>query len=179
MWWHNLTQSEQLFFIVGSVSNVLFVAYVIYQLSGGDDLDAPDDAGLIFLSFRSLTAFGMFLGWTGLVVLKQGGSLYSAILAGVLAGVVAVWLAYLLIRWLLKMQSSGTLDMANAVGCQGVVHLIVPAKGQGKGKVSIEIQGALRELDAITEGGVAIPTGGKVIVVSVVSEDTLVVQSIG
>jgi membrane protein implicated in regulation of membrane protease activity len=74
------------------------------------------DADLAIFSVRSLTAFFMFLGWTAYLTLKWGRPLWLAIIAGVLAGVLAIWLAYRLIRFLLSFQSSGTLELQNAIG---------------------------------------------------------------
>jgi membrane protein implicated in regulation of membrane protease activity len=117
----------------------------------------------------------MFLGYSGVVAMHIGWSFPMAMLAGVLAGATAAWLAYKLIRLLLRLQESGTLDIENAVGQTGAVHLYIPARGAGTGKVMVEIQGALREMDAVSEEE-DIPTGTSILVVGVSDEQHLIVQ---
>lgn len=177
MFWEGLTHIEQIFFIIGGISNVLFLLYVGYQFMGGDDMDMDidGDVGFALFSFRGITAFGMFLGWTGFLTLRSGNSLFLAIIAGVIAGTIAVWLAYHLIKFLLKFQSSGTLDINRTIGKRGTVYLVIPEKDKGIGKVNIVVQGALRELDAVTDGE-AIPTGETILVYGITEGGQLLVK---
>ena len=175
MYWEGLTHIEQIFFIIGGISNVLFLLYIGYQFIGGDDMHIEGDMGFALFSFRGITAFGMFLGWTGFLTLRSGNSLFLAILVGILAGSIAVWLAYHLIKFLLKFQSSGTLDLNRAIGKRGTVYLVIPPKNEGFGKVNITIQGALRELEAVTDGD-AIPTGEAVLVFAITEGGQLLVK---
>ena len=182
-WWESLAGAEQWFWAIALVSNVLFALYLVAQFAGGHDADVDTDvefdhadAGFAVLSLRSLLAFGMFLGYTGVVVIRQGGGWFLALLIGVAAGVLAAWLAWRLLRAILRLQSSGTLDLENAVGQTGEVHLQIPAQNSGgSGKVMVEIQGALREMDALSEGE-SIPTGAPVLVVGITDEGVLIVQ---
>lgn len=179
-WWQSLEDAEQVFWSLGLISNGLFIVYIAVQFHGGHDSDlhavGEPDAGFAILSLRSLLAFGMFMGYTGVVALRLGGSWAVALLAGTAGGVLAAWLAWRLLRAVLRLQSSGTLDLQNAVGLTGFVHLRIPAGMAGTGKVMIEVQGALREMDALSEEG-DIPTGQTVLVVGLTDdEDALIVQ---
>ncbi len=177
-WYNGLQAAEQFFFIVGIISNLLFFLYVALQLIGGHDAELPEhpfDVDFALLSVRSLLAFGMFLGWTGLIVLKSGLGLPWAIAAGVLAGLLAAWLAWLLLKAMLRLQQSGNLELQNAYHQTGSVYLTIPAKGQGAGKVQIVVQGALRELDAVSDDA-EIPTGTKIIVCDITDNHLVVMQ---
>lgn len=177
-WFLQLQAAEQIFLLVGVFSNLLFLGYLAIQVFGGHDAELPDhdfDVGLALLSVRGLTAFGMFLGWTGFVVLKNGFGLAAALIAGTLAGLLAAWLAWRLIRLLLRLQDSGTLDLHNAYRQQGTVYLRIPPKGQGAGKVQIAVQGALRELEAVSDGA-EILTGAKVFVLEIIDNQLIVTQ---
>lgn len=180
-WWQALSGAEQLFWAIGLISNALFAVYLIMQFAGGHDTDVHDgdvpdlDAGFTILSLRSLLAFGMFMGYTGVVALRLGGGWLTALIAGVAAGVLAAWMAWRLLRIILRLQSSGTLDMQNAIGQTGEVYLAIPAGMHGAGKVMVEVQGALREMDAVSEE-VAIPNGQPVLVVGLTDEGALIVQ---
>lgn len=179
-WWQALGDAEQWFWTIGLISNALFAGYLILQFAGGHDTDVhhdtiDGDAGFTILSLRSLMAFGMFMGYTGVVALRLGVGWLTALLAGVAAGVLAAWLAWRLLRLILRLQSSGTLDMQNTIGQTGEVHLQIPARMSGAGKVMVEVQGALREMDAISEED-AIPTGQPILVVGITDEGALIVQ---
>lgn len=180
-WWQTLSFAEQWFWGIGLISNALFAVYLVAQFAGGHDADVHDadvpdlDAGFTILSLRSLLAFGMFMGYTGVVALRLGGGWLIALLAGVAAGVLAAWLAWRLLRIILRLQSSGTLDMQNAIGQTGEVYLAIPAGQHGTGKVMLELQGALREMDAVSEEA-AIPNGQPVLVVGLTDEGALIVQ---
>lgn len=180
-WWQALSNAEQWFWAIGLISNVLFAVYLIMQFAGGHDTDVHDtdisdlDAGFTVLSLRSLLAFGMFMGYTGVVALRLGGGWLTALIAGVAAGILAAWLAWRLLRIILRLQSSGTLDMQNAIGQTGEVYLPIPASLHGAGKVMVEVQGALREIDAVSEDA-AIPNGQPVLVVGLTDEGALIVQ---
>ena len=178
-WWQSLQGAEQAFWALGLVSNGLFILYIAVQFHAGHDgdLHAADDpdAGFAILSLRSLLAFGMFTGYTGVVTLRMGAGWPAALLAGMAGGVLAAWLAWRLLRAVLRLQSSGTLDLQNTIGQTGEVHLHIPAHMKGAGKVMIEVQGALREMDAVSEEG-DIPTGASILVVGITAEDLLIVQ---
>lgn len=180
-WWQGLETVEQWFWAFALISNVFFILYVALQFLGGHDSDVPDghhgdfDAGFTLLSVRSLLAFGMFMGYTGVVATRLGAGLIAALVAGAAAGVLAAWLAWRLLRMLLRLQSSGTLDMQQTVGQTGEVHLRIPARSGGIGKVMIQVQGALREMDAVSESE-EIPTGTPILVVALTEQGELIVQ---
>ena len=171
--------SEQIFWAIGLISNVFFGIYVAIQLLGGHDSDIHHDHDHPYwgiLSIRGILAFGMFLGWTGLVALRAGFSMPVALAIGTAAGVLAAWLAWRLILLLLRLQVSGTLDPQQVVGLTGEVHLRIPAHREGYGKVMVEAQGALRELEAVSESE-AIPTGSAILITGLTPEGVFIAQS--
>ena len=74
-----------------------------------------------------------------------------------------------------SLQSSGTIDLNNAVGQEGHVYLTIHP-GQ-TGKVQITVQDRLMVLNAIAEGNEEIKTGQRVWVVRV-SAGTLIVEKL-
>ena len=56
-------------------------------------------------------------------------------------------------------------------------YLTIPAKGNGKGKIHISVNGSLHELDAITEND-RIPTGSIVKIVDITSDNMVVVEKL-
>jgi membrane-bound ClpP family serine protease len=73
-----------------------------------------------------------------------------------------------------NLQSSGTIDVQNAVGQEGTVYLTIPADGTGKAQVTV--QDRLKVYEAVSEYGEEIPSGERIKVVKVVSGNILVVE---
>lgn len=139
---------------------------------GGGTTDS--DVSFKALSFQGLTAFFMMFGLVGWAMIRE--SRYSApvsALAAAAAGVGTVWLLKFLFESAGKLQSSGTLDIKNAVGHEGSVYLTI-RPGQ-VGKVQIAVQNCLETLDATTEQTEEIKTGQRIKVVKV-SANLLVVE---
>jgi hypothetical protein len=81
-----------------------------------------------------------------------------------------------LLFWsLMRMTSSGTLNLKNAIGKVGEAYLIIPGTRGGFGKVQITVQGSLRELDALTDDAQSIPTGTIVKVLDIIDQHILLV----
>lgn len=133
------------------------------------------DASFKLLSMQGVTSFFMMFGLVG-IAMRQGSHFGPAasIAAALGAGLFSMWLTAIIFKAALRLQTSGTIDMHNAIGTEGVVYLTVPPKGMGK--VQVEVQGRLREVEAITESGVEIPTSTRVRVTRVVTGNVLVVE---
>jgi hypothetical protein len=76
------------------------------------------------------------------------------------------------------MVQSGTLKINNAVGQVGEVYLPIGAKRSKMGKVHIKVQGSLRELEALTDSDIDLPTGSIIKVVEVISAELLLVEKL-
>ena len=143
--------------------------------SAGDHDPAHGTEGNIFfgiLSFKTLVAFAGIFGLTGLSLLKTDLGQLQRVGIAVLAGFVAMVIVAYMIRALYNLGASGSVVIQNAVGHQAEVYLRIPRKGEGRGKVTVEIQGRTLELPAVTDGD-AIATGDVVKVVDVVSGETV------
>jgi membrane protein implicated in regulation of membrane protease activity len=93
----------------------------------------------------------------------------------VAAGLASVWLIGRIFGFAGRLQSSGTLKTAAAVGSSGTVYLTIPAGGTGR--VTINFQGRLREFDAAAVEKVEIATGTPIRVVRV-DASILIVEKI-
>lgn len=185
-WWDTLTTLQKIHWGIALPSTIIFIIQLIITLAGGDadDLDADGDAdfdgdhgdGMHIFSIKSILAFLMFYGWSGLAAIQYGMIAWWTITLislgiGVLMMMFTAWLFFML----LKLQESGTMKIENAIGKQGEVYLTIPAKKGGVGKIQIIIQGSYRTLDALTEDTEDIKTGTFVEVIEVIN-DTLVVK---
>jgi membrane protein implicated in regulation of membrane protease activity len=182
LWWQALNLELQIFYGIGILALLALALQFILLLFGGLD-DATDlgdgmdhGSGLGIFSFRGITAFFLGFGWTGVIVMKDGHSLALAIVMGLLVGTILMVAIFLLMRSMMRLQSSGTLDYRNAVGEVATVYVTVPAEGKAGGQVEVMIQGRLSVAEALHKGENAIAPGTKVKVVETVGRASLVVE---
>ena len=145
----------------------------------GDHADHADHEGegswfTGMLTFRTLVAGLTFFGLAGLAGLRQWGpDLWPVTLAvAVAAGGGALMMVGSIMRWLRRQTASGTVHIDRAVGQPATVYLTVPGKKAGVGKVTVCVQNRTMEYQAVTPDQ-ELPTGAKVVVVSVVNGDTV------
>jgi len=145
----------------------------------GADVEADGHGNVLFgiLSFKALCAFSALFGLTGLIMFTRSDELFVRVGVSLMAGVTGMFGVAMLMRGLSRLQSSGTVRIANAIGKTGKCYLRIPGHGKGVGKVTLDIQERSMQFEARTEGE-PIATGARVRVVAVEGDDTLsVVQS--
>ncbi len=187
-WWDALSSMQKIHWIIAVPSTLIFIIQLIISLTTGadSDLEVSGDHdgdfsgdhgdGMHIFSVKSILAFLMFYGWGGLAAIEKGMHVWWGISAisfvlGLIMMLFTAWIFFML----LKLQSSGTLDINNALGKEAEVYLTIPAKKSGNGKVQIIIQDGYKTLDAVTEDTEDIHTGSFVEVIDVVN-DILVVR---
>lgn len=173
------------------VGGVLFGLKTILQFVGGDidggtdiDVDVIDgdlgdsDLGFKMLSLHGLTAFLLMFGLAGRASLLDGKTHgFVAVGIGSAVGVFSVWLIAWLFRVASKLQSSGTVELGEAKGKEGVVYLGIPAGETGK--VQITVAGRLKVLDAqAADAHAELKTGTPIVVTRVHAGELLIVEPI-
>jgi len=144
-------------------------------MDGHTGHDGHGDSSLKLLSFQGLMAFFMMFGLTGLGCTRGGNlGLLLSLLTALVVGLAAAWCVAALTGLMLRMQSSGTLDLYNALGQEGKVYLTIPPEKTGK--VQIVVQDRLMVLDAVSTEPEEIKTGEVIRVVNLSGTSTLVVE---
>jgi membrane protein implicated in regulation of membrane protease activity len=176
------------FLICAGVGGFFFLIKLIGMCFGADHGDADfsadhdfavheGDAGFRLLSVQSVAAFFLLFGLVGYAMLRvskfpAGWAVTGASAAG-LTAMVVIALVFMLFR---RMQSSGTLDLANAVGQEGQVYLRIPPGGTGK--VQVIVQGRQVILDAGSAGKDEIKSGDRVRITTVVGNSIVTVEKL-
>ena len=171
----------EMFFLACAIIGGFFVLVkLIMQFVGSDthtgvgaDTDigvsaehVDSDVGFRVLSMHGLSAFFMMFGLVGLALYRQSQmGVIISILGAVAAGSASVWVIGKLFQGAARLQASGTLKTADAVGSTGTVYLTIPAGGTGR--ATINFQNRLREFDASEKNGAEVPTGTPIRVVEV------------
>ncbi|MEM1259534.1 MAG: hypothetical protein AAGC45_13685 [Bacteroidota bacterium] len=159
-WFEALTLFEKIYWIVALAGSAVLLVLIAMTLMGGDvedlgdvdaDIDGDTGIGFQFLSFKNLMGFLTIFGWSGLACLDNGLSTGPTIVISVICGLLMMLAMASLFYYLSKLQSSGTLNLKNAKDQIGEVYLTVGANRSKIGKVSVNVQGTLRELQALTD----------------------------
>nr|MCR5312896.1 hypothetical protein [Bacteroidaceae bacterium] len=78
---------------------------------------------------------------------------------------------------LMRLESNGAVNLADAIGREADVYLRIPAESKGAGKVQISLNGSIFEYPAVTRGQ-EIATGRRIKVVDVLDNRTLLVEEV-
>ena len=188
-WWNGLQLAQQIFALVGIGSTVILVIQMAMMLFGlGDDSDADvddvdvddgdfgDGDGLALFTVKGIVAMLCITGWTGVIFLGTEMATALAYVLSFLCGFATLVVMAYVMKAMSKLQSSGNIEIGNAVGKVGQVY--IPIKQGGCGKVNITVQGQYSEFSAISTASETIPTGSYVRVVAVDEAGTLVVEPI-
>jgi len=185
-WFAALSFFEKIYWITALISSVIFIILIVLTLIGGDaddmggDVDAEIDGdsgiGFQFLSFKNLMGFFTIFGWSGIACLDNGVSTGLTVVISVICGLIMMTAMATLFYYLAKLQSSGTLKLKNALHQIGEVYLTIGAGRSSIGKVSISVQGTLRELEALTDEKNDLVQGNVVKVKEVTDNGILIVQ---
>jgi membrane protein implicated in regulation of membrane protease activity len=150
---------------------------VASDVDGDMDIDhdhPSSDASFKLLSYQGLTAFFMMFGLVGLAMNRgseQGGVI--SVVVAISAGFSCMWLVAKLFKFFHGLQSSGTINLKNAMGQSGRVYLTI--KPDAPGQIEIEIQGHLKIYEAVSEDKEVLPTDTRIKVVAV-NGTTMVVK---
>lgn len=166
--------------LIGSLFFLFIIIMTFIGVEGGDDLDDLDaDAGIEFqfITFKNLVGFFTLFGWSGIACLDAGLSKPITVLISLASGLLMMTIMAAMFHFMKKLTSSGTLIYKNAINAVGEVYLTIGASRTKMGKVSVNIQGSLREMDALTDSGTELKSGTIIIVLDVTSNGILIVDN--
>ena len=177
-WFSSLEFLTKIYWLVAIICSIIFTVVMIMAFVGGDadDIDADVEAGFQFISFKNLIGFFTIFGWSGIACIDAGLSTPLTIIISVISGLLMMVIMATLFFFISKLTDSGTLNYKNALGAIGEVYLTVGADRSKIGKVTIRVQGSMRELDALTDSLSELKTGTIIKVVDVTSNGILIVD---
>ncbi|APQ17075.1 hypothetical protein [Maribacter hydrothermalis] len=185
-WFNALTVFEKVYWVVAIIASFFLLIFLVTTLFGGDaddvsgdvdtDIEGDHGVGFQFLSFKNLTGFFTIFGWTGIACLDNGLSQMLTVIISVICGLLMMVAMASLFYYLAKLQSSGTLKLNNALNQIGEVYLTIGANRSRIGKVSINVQGTLRELEALTDENQDLTQSNVVRVKQVTANGILIVE---
>lgn len=184
-WFSNLEFLSKLYWVIALIGSLIFVIVMIMSFIGGDtdgvddlDTEIDDDIGIgfQFITFKNLIGFFTIFGWSGIACIDAGLSQTLTIIISSFCGLVMMTIMAALFYFMSKLTDSGTLNFKNAIDAIGEVYLTIGANRSKMGKVSVKVQGTMRELDALTDSFTDLKSGTIIKVVDVTTNGILIVD---
>lgn len=148
---------------------------------GGDDNGVTDASGFWFfemISLRTISAAAMFFGLVGGAAYKTGASAGVSIALACLAGYGAMYSVYWAFKQIFRLETQGNEDIYNTIGKTAEVYVPIAEQNRRAGKVHLVMQGRTVEYQAFTDSDHPLTAGAKVLVMDVVSDDTVKVAPV-
>ena len=184
-WFQDLSSFQKTYWIITGISTLIFLIILITTFVGADtddigdvdaEIDADTGAGFQFFTLKNLVGFFTIFGWSGIACIDAGYSKSTTIIISLLCGLAMMFVMAAMFYYISKLTSSGTLKMQNALNSIGEVYLTVGANRSKTGKIQIKIQGALRELEALTDADEDLKQGRIIKVIEVTNNGTLIIE---
>ena len=184
-WYSNLDFLSKVYWLVAIIGSLIFSVVMIMAFTGGDadeigdidtDIDADAGAGFQFITFKNLVGFFTIFGWSGIACIDAGLSTPLTIVISIFSGLMMMVIMASLFFFISKLTDSGTLNYKNAIDAVGEVYLTIGADRSKMGKVTVNVQGSMRELDALTESLTELKSGTIIKVVDVTANGILIVD---
>ena len=184
-WFSNLEFLSKIYWLIAILGSLVFIIVMIMAFTGGDadeigdldsDIDADTGIGFQFITFKNLVGFFTIFGWSGIACLEAGLSKPITIVISIFCGLLMMGIMTAMFYFMGKLSDSGTLNYKNAIDSIGEVYLTIGADRSKMGKVSVKIQGSMRELDALTDSIIELKSGTIIKVVDVTPNGILIVD---
>lgn len=183
----NLEPLLRTFWIVASITSVIFIIQTIMTFMGVDATDGLDadfdsdfeggDSEFQLFSLRNLINFLLGFSWTGISFYNSIENRVILVLASLVVGILFVLAFFYIIRQIQKLAEDNSFKISNTLNKTAEVYLTIPEQKTGSGKIMISVNGAYHELKAMTENE-KIASGATVKVVRIENGDVLIVEKI-
>jgi len=186
-WFSNLELFSKIYWSIALLGSLIFIFTMISTFIGGEtddfgdvdsDIDGDTGIGFQFITFKNLVGFFTLFGWTGIACIDADLSKPLTIVISFLCGLIMMGIMAAMFYYMNKLNDSGTLNFKNAVNAVGEVYLTVGANRSSIGKAHIKIQGALRELEALTDAETDLKSGTVIKVKNVTDNGILIIEKL-
>ena len=183
LWWTSLDLYLKIMWGIAIPASIVFIIQMIMTFmgmdseGGGGDADVDSGGNMPFqlFTFRNFINFLLGFSWAGISFHGIIGSTFWLTVFSAFSGLLLVAIVMAIFFGLSRVVQSGNIDVNSAVGLTAKVYFTIPEARKSTGKIQINIQQAVREYDAVTDGE-AIATGRMVRVKAVIDNHTLLVE---
>ncbi|WP_055447463.1 hypothetical protein [Lacinutrix mariniflava] len=186
-WFFSLEFFPKIYWSIALLGSVIFIFTTISTFIGGDaddfgdvdsDIEGDTGIGFQFITFRNLVGFFTLFGWSGIACIDAGFSKPLTIIISLICGLIMMTIMAAMFFYMNKLSDSGTMKFKNAINEVGEVYLTVGAKRSTIGKAHVKIQGALRELEALTDSETDLKSGTVIKVKDITDNGILIIEKL-
>ncbi len=186
-WYSNLELFPKIYWSIALLGSLVFLITMVLSFVGGDtddigdvdsDIEGDTGIGFQFITFKNLVGFFTLFGWSGIACIDAGFSKPLTIIISIVCGLIMMGIMGAMFYYMNKLNHSGTLNFKNAVNAVGEVYLTVGANRSSIGKAHVRIQGALRELEALTDADTDLESGSVIQVKEVTENGILIIEKL-
>ncbi len=186
-WFSNLELFPKIYWSIALLGSLIFTISMILTFIGSDSDDLGDidseiegdtGIGFQFITFKNLVGFFTIFGWSGIACIDAGLSNPITILISIVSGLIMMTIMAAMFYYMGKLNDSGTLKYKNAINAVGEVYLTIGANRSSIGKAHVRIQGALRELEALTDSETDLKSGSVIKVKNITENGILIVEQL-
>ena len=180
-WFLGLNVLEMFYVTSAVLGGLVFLVRIVLLFFVGDgdavvdDVGLDSDVGFQLLSIQGLSGFFVMFGLVGLALIQTGVSELLTSLWALVAEGITILAVAALSSVMVRLQSSGNVDIANTLGSEGTVYLTIPDNGIGRAR--IRTRDRLRTYDATSKTKEELKTGTPIRVAQV-SGNMLVVEKL-
>jgi hypothetical protein len=182
----NLEPLLRIFWLIALPASLFFIIQSIMTFVGADSGDGVDTdihdgsthdlhTDFEWFTLRNLVNFMLGFGWSGVGLYDVVSSKSALVAVAFIIGCGFVYMFFVIIKQIQKLAEDNTFSIQNTLHKTAQVYLPIPADKGGTGKIQVSVNGAVYELDAVTENE-ALATGQMVRVTGIIDTSLLLVE---
>lgn len=172
---------EKFLLVLLILSGSAFVVQTILGLIGlSDDIDMPSEgeaAGQFgFITVRNMVTFVLGFSSAGYLVLRNTGSSFLSVIAGVIFGLILAGAIIFIFRMFANLEQKNEILPHEYRGIYATVLVKVDADRKSAGKVEFTLRERIDEMSAVTDEKEPLPKGEQVVITRLLDNGTLLVE---
>lgn len=176
--WYEITQIEQVLYIIAATATAMLLVHTAFFIRHYKKTDKGLSMKALLLDVRSILIFFAVGSWTTVLTYKSAGTFAVSFIVGGIAGIATALITAFCIYKAMQTERFPYIDLKSSIGSEGVVYDTISAKGEGRGRVSLVIDGRMRVFDAIAYEDNKISRGDNIKIVDALGSDLLLVESL-
>lgn len=175
-WVKTLSIYEQILWVIA----ILFTVIFFYQLISTVVKKTPGKNRYsifgFFFTFKNISAFLSMFGWVSIASLYQGFNIVTSLIIGIFGGIILMAVMSVLFYFVQKIKETTRPEIPKDINSIGEVISLIGKKRSKLGKIKINIDGAQRIMDAMTDFEHDLIEGTKIRVESVTSTGIFIIK---
>lgn len=175
-WFKTLHWYEQILWVISIVFTLIFFIQIATTVLKKTPDKKRSHIFSNFLAFKNITAFLSMFGWVTISALYQSFNLTNSLILGILSGVVLMAVMSILFYYTQKLKENEAPESPQNLDSTGEVVSDIGRKRSRPGKIKINIDGAQKIMDAMTDFEHDVKAGTKIRVESVTSNGVFIIK---